>query len=1058
MTPDRWQQVKEVFNAALQREAPARPQFLDSACGEDRALRAEVESLLASHEETSAFLDAPAYAVAAELLNEEDSELKTGQRVGAYEVISFIGRGGMGEVYRARDTRLGRDVAVKILPRSFSADADRLRRFEQEAQAASALNHPNIVTIHEFGEINDQLYIVTEHIDGQTLRQRMKRGHIAPPDALDVAIQLASALAAAHKAGVVHRDIKPENIMTRNDDGIVKVLDFGLAKAIRKPTGLSAETLEATTRAKFDTTPGVVMGTSHYMSPEQARGRPVDERTDIWSLGVVVYEMVGGCLPFEGETTSDVVSAILQNEPPPLTQLSSDANERLDEIVTKCLAKDREKRHPTANDLLTDLKRLRQHIDFEAEIDRVSPSDSPNAGSAESANRGRHVLSRETAAISARVATRASSAEYIISKIRHRRAPAMIAAALLLIFVVVGGVGLFRWRSPTPASPLTSADTILLADFANSTGDTVFDGTLKQGLAVQLGQSPFINIFSESRVRDTLRFMGRSPDERLTRDLAREICERRGLKAFLAGSISALGSHYIITLEAVNARTGDAIAREQVEAASKEQVLEKLGQATSSLRAKLGESLASIQKFDALIEQATTPSLEALKAYALGTNQFAKGKNVEAITSYRRAIELDANFALAHSSLARVHHLLRQPEPASEAAQKAFDLRERVSDYEKLRITSDYHMIVTGDLEKSIETLHSLMLTYPRDYETLNTLGRLYADLGQYEKAVEKFREALRIDPEGASSYAGLGTALRSLNRFEEAKQTYQQAIARKVDIYYYHIDLFNIGFVQGDTAAMQRELEWAKANTDHNALTWSANSMAFGGQLNDAHEIYDRRAQGELASGNKLHASDLMSSNAWRMAVVGKCGAALKDMAQASGLPPSAHSSLRFGLTLALCGDVNRARSLADEEAKRSPKDTWVNSIQVPVLRAAIEIRRGNPREAIQLLEPLKRYKGAGFGSVVFWPEYLRGQAYLALNQAAEAAAEFEKNLDRRGLGPTEPLYPLNYIGLARAAVLMGDTPKAKKSYEQFLELWKNADGDTPLLIQARREYSKLK
>ncbi len=1058
MTPERWQHIKDIFNSAVQCEAADRPRLLDEACGNDPKLREEVDSLLASNEEASAFLDNPAYEVAANLIIDDNSELTPGQTIGSYKIVSFIGRGGMGEVYRALDTRLGRDVAIKILPRSFSRDEDRLRRFEQEALTASALNHPNILTVHEFGDIDGQLFMVTEYVDGHTLRHRLKRERVRLNEALDVAIQLTSALTVAHKAGVAHRDIKPENIMIRND-GIVKVLDFGLAKAIQKSVSPPAETLEAATRAKFNTTPGLVMGTSHYMSPEQARGFAVDERTDIWSVGVALYEMIAGKLPFEGDTTSDVVSMILQKEPAPLTRLASEANERLDEIVAKALAKDREERYQVAKDLLIDLKRLRHHLDFEAEIERSAAPDS-NSGrdGRRTFDRLSNHPSRRTQVLSDAAATRASSAEYLVSEIRRHRTFAVVAGSFAVILMLFVGISLYRWRfQPQPAA-LTNTDTIVLADFANTTGDTVFDGTLKQALAVQLGQSPFLNIFSDDRTRDTLRFMGRSPDERLTRDLARELCQRRGLKAFLAGSIAALGSHYIITLEAVNARTGDAIAREQVEAASKEQVLEKLGEAASNLRGKLGESLASIQKFDALIGQATTSSLEALKAYALGSSQFARGKNAEAIASYRRAIDLDPNFALAYSSLARVHHLIHEDELASAAAQKAFDLRDRVSDYEKLRITSDYQMIVTGDLEQSVETLQSLMLTYPRDYETLNSLGRLYADLGQYEKAIEEYREALKIDPEGTSSYAGLGNALRSLNRFDEAKETYQQALVRKLDLYIYHYDLYRIGFVQGDSAAMQTELDWVKANSDDDSVhSWPANDLAFSGQMNKAHEIFDRRANVELANNNKLYAADLFATNAWRLAVVGKCLAALDDVNQARGLPLNGHSSLRFGLTLAFCGDVNRAEILADEDVKRSPKDTWVNLLEVPILRAAIEIRRGHPGEAIKFLEPVRRYKGAGFGSMVYWPEYLRGQAYLALNQGPEAATEFQKNLDRRGLGPIEPLYPLDYVGLARAAVLMGDRAKARKAYEDFFALWKDADPDVPILIEAKREYARL-
>ena len=521
--------------------------------------------------------------------------ISDGTRLGRYEIRSKIGEGGMGEVYLGEDTLLHRKVAIKFLSSDVAQNRERLGRFEQEAFAASALNHPNILTVYEIGEADSVRFIAAEYVDGETLRQRMKSSRIGVREALDIGVQVASAIAAAHKAGVIHRDIKPENLMLRHDDSIVKVVDFGLAKASEKQSGqLTGGELEAATRAVVNTSPGVVMGTVGYMSPEQARGLTVDERTDIWSLGVVLYEMVAGRLPFEGQTQSDVIAVILHKEPPALTRLSDEATERLDEIVAKALAKDREDRHQVAKDLLIDLRRLKQHLDFESEVERTF---APEFRSSIDTSRSSASFNPVNQTASAGVSPTVSSAEFIATGIKHHKKALAITSALLVLILFAAGYFLMR-RTTT----LTDKDTILLADFVNTTGDAVFDGTLRQALAVQLGQSPFLNIFPDQGVRETLRYMGRSSDERVTRDVGREICERQGIKAMLIGSISNFGSHYVLMLEALNPRTGDAIAREQAEAASKEQVLNSLGQVASRLREKLGESLGSIQKFDAPVE------------------------------------------------------------------------------------------------------------------------------------------------------------------------------------------------------------------------------------------------------------------------------------------------------------------------------------------------------------------------------------------------------------------------------------------------------------------------
>ncbi len=560
-------------------------------------------------------------------------------------------------------------------------------------------------------------------------------------------------------------------------------------------------------------------------------------------------------------------------------------------------------------------------------------------------------------------------------------------------------------------------------------------------------------LLASNRVRDTLRFMRRSPDDRVTKDVAREICQRQGLKAYLSSSISNLGSHLVITLEAVNAQTGDTLARQQVEAESKEQVLSALGGAATKLRQKLGESLTSIQKYDAPIEQATTSSMEALKAYSMGAERNQKGNYSEAILLFKRATELDPNFALAYNTLANSYGNSGLRQLQREAAQKAFELRERASEYEKLRIASNYHWLVTGDMEKAIESFELLARTYPRSGPS--NLAAVYRIVGRYERVIEEAREVIRLNPNSVFGYWNLTIAFGSLNRFDEATQVYEQAVARKLDTLGYHADFYLIAFARGDTAAMQQQLDWARGNpNEYVTLFLQAETAAFLGQLRKARELTQRGVDTQLSRNLKENAANRISRNASTAAATGSCQQAREDVAQASALPRTTSSFSGMGITLALCGELGRTQSLADEYAKQYPKDTLANAIWLPAIRAAIEIRRNNPAQAIQLLHSASRYDRIGD----YWTEYLRGQAYLTQGAGAEAAAEFQKILDHRSFAPTSVLYPLAHLGLARAAMLQGDSAKARKSYQDFFALWKDADPDIPILIEARKEYEKLK
>ena len=969
-----------------------------------------------------------------------------------YLIVRKIGAGGMGEVYLAQDTKLDRKVALKILPAEVASNQERMRRFIQEAKAASALNHPHIITIYEIGETNSRHFIATEFIDGETLRQRMRHGHLKIQELLEIAIQAAGALAAAHAAGIIHRDIKPENIMVRRD-GYIKVLDFGLAK-LTQPEGSTTDT-EAPTKGLVDTGAGTVLGTAYYMSPEQAKGKRIDVRTDLWSLGAVIYEMVTSHVPFQAETPTEVIGLILNKEPSPLVRYDREAPPELERIVTKALTKDVEERYQTAKDLLVDLKRLKLQLDLEAEIERTVPPEFRTSGSG-AAHTGAHALATSqenaTGTTSSEAAHQVSSAEYIVSEIRrHKRGFAVTGAVVFALALATVGYFLFARRT----AALTDKDTILLADFVNTTGDPVFDGTLKQGLAVQLGQSPFLNLFSDSRVRQTLRLMGRSPDDRVTAEIGREICQRQGVKALVTGSIASLGSHYVLTLEAVNSQSGEVLAREQAEAESKEHVLKALSEVATNLREKLGESLSSLQRFDAPLE-VTTSSLEALKAYSLASDQSNRGKWLEAMEHYKHALQLDPNFGSAYNGLAVCYANTGQPKLAAEQAAKAYTFRDRVSELEKLKISSFYYFYVTGELEKYIEVLELYKQTYPRDERPYINLSVAYDRIGQWQKSAAEAGEAIRINPNTVAPHGNLARALMRLNRFDESMAVLDRAFKQyKLDSEHLHTWVYNLAFIRGDAATMEHEIEalTGKPN-EYIALDWQTNSSAFRGQSQRMQDFSRRSIDLAARNNAKEVAAQYAAEEALRAAVFGQCAQTKSAVVQALSFERNQVSLTRSSLALGLCGEVGQAQSIVDELAKQYPQFTIVNGIWVPPIRAALELHRNNPAQALMELNAASRYEAAG----EFWPQYVRGLTNLKLGKGPEAAVEFQKIIGARSLAPMSALYPLAHVGLARAATLQGDAVKARKAYEDFFALWKEADDDIPVLIEAKKEYEKTK
>jgi serine/threonine protein kinase/tetratricopeptide (TPR) repeat protein len=971
------------------------------------------------------------------------------EKVSHYRILEKLGAGGMGEVYLAEDMKLGRKIAIKILSEEFTTNKDRLHRFEQEASAASNLNHPNILTIHEVGVDDGRHYIATEYIDGVTLRRKMVASQLETPEILDIAVQVASALEEAHAAGIVHRDIKPDNIMVRRN-GYVKVLDFGLAK-LTETIDRSPADAEAATRVLVHTDAGVVMGTSHYMSPEQARGKPVDARSDIWSLGVVIYEMIAGRTPFEGETSTDVIVAITQKEPPPLARFSAEVISELDWIVMKALRKDRDERYQTIKELITDLRRVKQRLEFQSELER-SAAPVSFTRSKISDFPGAPTMTQQAVQTAEKTITHVSRAEYIATGIKRHK---LLAALIALVVLVVSASAFYLYNRNS--HPLTERDTILLTDFVNSTGEPVFDGTLKQALAVNLGQTPFLNLFPEDRVRETLRFMGRSPDDRITRDVGREICQRQGLKAMLTGSIASLGSHYVITLEAVNPRTGDPIAREQIEADSKEKVLAALGTAALNLRKKLGESLSSMQKYDVNIEQATTSSLEALKAFSMANEERAKGREAESLVFYQRAVNLDPNFAMAYARIG-VHYVNQdQLEAAKQYVQKAYDLRDRVSERERLYISEKYYAYITGEIDQTIETLKTWARLYPNDFIPHNNLSINYKILGRNEDALKEALEAVRLSPNNVSAYDNLVSSFMSVGHFDEAEQAEREAQRINADSLGAHVYNYYFAFLRQDQAAMDREVQWAKGKPEEAQFTGLLSAAAlYSGKVKQAQELR-KRAVDMLKQQNRAeNASTILLGLANDLMYLGKCDEAKANAKAALDLVRGQMSLANGAAIYSSCDDGDHAQKLLDEARATYPKNTVINSIVPPIVAADIEKNRGNFSQAIQLFESLRSYEGGvilGLGTT-----YARGNLYLKQRMGNEAAAEFRKVIERRGIDLLSCTHTLAHLGLGRALALSGDTAGARKAYQDFFALWKDADHDLPVLVEARKEYEELK